>query len=261
MLKEEFKKKLKQNYSTRLSKQLISISSLSFSYNNLDNLPSENKILDNISFDINAGDFVAILGPNGSGKTTLLKIILGFLSPTAGKVSLFIPLEKIGYVPQRYTIDKNFPGTVQEILNTGDISFLKKTGIEQFAERKFVNLSGGQQQRVLIALALRQNTPLLILDEPTAGIDIHAQQEFYQLLKQLNKHGLAIVLVTHEVGVIPSLVKKVICINHQLCCIGKPQEIPRLLEKMYGPDFSVHRHKHRHKTHRSHQNSSLERSK
>ncbi|MBI4151764.1 metal ABC transporter ATP-binding protein [Candidatus Woesearchaeota archaeon] len=229
-------------------KPLISISSLSFSYGVV-------PVLENITFAINPGDFIAIIGPNGSGKTTLLRILLGFLSPTSGKVQHAIPQEQIGYVPQRYTIDKNFPGTVREILGTEDSSLFKRTGIEQFVNKKFVALSGGQQQRVLIALALRQKPKLLFLDEPTAGVDIQAQREFYQLLKLLNHQGIAIVLVTHEVGVIPSLVKKVICINHQLCCVGKPSDIHHLLEKMYGPEFVVHRHKHKHSHEHQHGDS------
>ncbi len=217
-------------------KSLISVSSLSFSY-------GENKVLDNISFEIKEDDFIALIGPNGSGKTTLVKLLLGLLDSSKGEIKLSIPKSKIGYVPQRYTIDKNFPGTVQEILSSKDGEIVKQIGIEVLLPKKFISLSGGQQQRVLIALALQKNPLLLILDEPTAGVDIQAQQEFYDLLKRLNKNGITIILVTHEVGVLSSLVKKVLCINHKICCMGKPEEMPKLLKQMYGEHFIPHHHR------------------
>lgn len=216
-------------------KSLLSVSSLSFSY-------GENKVLDNISFEIKEGDFIALIGPNGSGKTTLVKLLLGLLTSSHGDIKLLIPKSKIGYVPQRYTIDKNFPGTVQEILSSDDGEVVKQTRIKDLLPKKFISLSGGQQQRVLIALALQKNPRLLILDEPTAGVDIQAQQEFYDLLKQLNKKGITIILVTHEVGVLSSLVKNVLCINHKICCMGKPKEMPKLLKQMYGEHFIHHHH-------------------
>lgn len=220
-------------------KTLVSVSSLSFSY-------GENKVLDNISFEIKEDDFIALIGPNGSGKTTLVKILLGLLPASEGEIKLSIPKSKIGYVPQRYTIDKNFPGTVKEILSTKDGEIVVQTGIKELLSQKFISLSGGQQQRVLIALALQKNPKLLILDEPTAGVDIQAQQAFYELLKQLNKKNITIILVTHEVGILSSLVKKVLCINHKICCVGEPKEMPKLLKQMYGEHFVQHHHKEGH---------------
>ncbi len=214
-------------------KNLVSVSGLSFAY-------SDNIVLENISFEIKEKDFIAVIGPNGSGKTTLIRVILGLLSPTKGEINMSIPRDKIGYVPQRYTIDKNFPGTVKEILSAK--APVKAVGIQNLFNEKFVSLSGGQQQRVLIALALQQNPLLLILDEPTAGVDVKAQQSFYDLLKKLNKSGITVILVTHEVGVISSLVKRVLCINHRICCIGSPREVPKLLKNMYGQHFVHHHH-------------------
>ena len=216
-------------------KSLLSVSSISFSY-------GMNKLLEDISFDIKEHDFIAIIGPNGSGKTTLIKILLGLLTPISGKVELFIPRNRIGYVPQRYTIDKNFPGTVEEILSTRNKETITQVEVKDLLRKKFVALSGGQQQLVLIALALEQEPRLLILDEPTAGVDIQAQGSFYELLKRLNKENITIILVTHEVGVISSLVKKVFCLNHRICCIGKPKEVPKLLKQMYGTQFIQHHH-------------------
>ncbi len=221
--------------------KLINVTDLSFLY-------GKHKILENINLTIEENDFIALIGPNGSGKTTLLKILLGFLKPTKGKILRSENL-RIGYVPQRYTVDKNFPGTVEEILypfqRTKKVEALKKSEVkvQDLLHKKFIDLSGGQQQRVLIALALQKNPNLLILDEPTAGIDIETEQSFYTLLKELNKKGITIVLVTHEVGVIPTLVKTIFCLNHKICCIGKPKDIPKLLKKMYGPQFITHHHR------------------
>ncbi len=219
-------------------KLLISISSVSFSY-------GEISVLEKVSFNIKKGDFIAIIGPNGSGKTTLLKLLLGLLSPTKGKIDLS-PEVKIGYVPQRYMIDKNFPGTVKELLSSIPKKILKQVDIENLLPKKFVDLSGGQQQRVLIALALQQQPTVLMMDEPTAGVDVNTQQNFYVLLKKLNESGMTILLVTHEVGVVSALVKNVICINHKICCMGEPRDLPKMLQELYGPHF-IHHHQHHHK--------------
>ena len=213
---------------------LLSVSSVSFSY-------GENKILENITFDIREKDFIALIGPNGSGKTTLAKLMLGLIMPSKGKIIRHIPRSKIGYTPQRYIIDKNFPGTVEEILSHYDIAKPDHIGIKDIRKKKFASLSGGQQQRVLIALALQKDPKVLVLDEPTTGVDILAQKAFYSLLKELNEKGLAIILITHEVGVVSTLVKKVLCINHNLCCLGSPEDMPSLLKQMYG-DHAIHHH-------------------
>ncbi len=245
--------------------KLLTVSQLSFSY-------GKHRVLEDINLKITEDDFIAIIGPNGSGKTTLLKLLLGFLEPTRGKIIRAENL-RIGYVPQRYTVDKNFPGTVEEILYPFEhekrlhlkrIDTLKDTlkeikvtnknmgakiaevKVNDLLHKKFMDLSGGQQQRVLIALALQKNPNLLILDEPTAGIDIQTEQAFYLLLKELNKKGITIILVTHEVGLIPTLVKTVFCLNHKICCVGKPKDIPKLLKQMYGPQFTQHHHGENH---------------
>jgi len=217
---------------------LISVSGVSFSYGQV-------KVLENISFNVEQDDFIAVIGPNGSGKTTLMKILLGFLRPQSGTANVALPTNRIGYVPQYHTIDTNFPGTVREILSDHTVG-ARQAGITNLLSKKFVSLSGGQQQRVLIALALERNPRLLILDEPTAGVDIQAQEAFYDLLRKLNKQGITILLVTHEIGVIPNLVKTVLCLNRTICCMGAPKKVPELLKEMYGPHFLHHHHKHHH---------------
>lgn len=228
---------------------VLEVSSLSFSYGDV-------SVLENISFSIKKGDFVAIIGPNGSGKTSLVKIILGLLKAEKGKIKLFgknidtfSGRELIGYVPQRFGIDKNFPGTVKEILSLvgGGNGIVAKMELENLLPKRFVDLSGGQQQRVLIAMALKHNPELLILDEPTAGIDVQAQQSFYRLLAGLNKSGVTILLITHEIGVVPSIANRVLCINHKICCYGSPKDLPKFLEQIYGSQFAQHHHRgHQH---------------
>lgn len=217
-------------------KPFISLSSLSFSY-------GKNLILNNISLEIVEGDFIALVGPNGSGKTTLIKIILGLLKPSHGDCILNIPMAKIGYTPQRYHTNKNFPGTVEEILyqscrsKKNLINDLNEVGARDLFKKKFVNLSDGEQQRVLIALALQREAKLLIFDETTAGVDIQMQQSFYNLLRKLNKKGITIIFITHEVGMISTLVKKIICVNRQTCYLGEIDDIPSMLKDIYGSKF------------------------
>jgi zinc transport system ATP-binding protein len=226
----------------------IKISKLSYSYGN------NAKALENISLQIDKGDFAALIGTNGSGKTTLIKLILGLLEKQQGKIELFgQDISKfedwnlIGYVPQKYSIDRNFPASVDELLslkgkaNKQDI--IKKLGISSILEKRFAELSGGQQQRVLIALCLMTEPKLLILDEPTVGVDIKAQHDFYELLKKLNEtDNLTIILITHDIGLVSTHVKKVICLNGKVCKTGKPREAQRLIKETYGDKFNVHHH-------------------
>jgi zinc transport system ATP-binding protein len=211
------------------------------------------EVLHKINLQVPKGDFVGIIGPNGSGKTTLMKIVLGTLSPAEGKVKVFGKDPKkfretrlLGYVPQRYEIDKSFPGNVREILSLkkGDAKKAATLlGVEKMMERKFVDLSPGLQQRVLIAASMMSNPKILVLDEPTVGVDIRAQQEFYKLLKKINQElGITILLVTHEVGMIPDHVKSVVCINQKVCCSGRADETPKLLRQIYGDQVHMFKH-------------------
>lgn len=204
-----------------------------------------------VSMEILASDFLAIIGPNGSGKSTLIKIFLGLLKPTAGVVRLFGSLPdqfddwaKIGYVPQKAThIDPYFPVSVKEVLAMALLSrrpipafmsrqdleaideALTKVGMAQHHKRLVGELSGGEQQRVFIARAIVHHPAILFLDEPTTGIDFNAQQQFYTMLDELNsRHGMAIVLVTHDIGVVTKHVKKLACLNQRLYFHGTHAE-------------------------------------
>lgn len=245
---------------------LIQINDLSFSYN-------QNLALERINLNIKRGDFVGIIGPNGSGKTTLLKIMLGLLKPQSGSVLLFgqkiselNEWHKIGYVPQKVTsLEVRFPVTVEEVVSmgrTGQSRFffafsrvdkdaideaLKVVGMENYKHRLITELSGGQQQRVFIARALASKPELLILDEPTVGVDLEAQSKFYELLKELNQtFRLTLVLVSHDIDVIASEVKTLACLNRSLVYHGTPKEFIKedYLKRLYGKDvrFILHGH-------------------
>ena len=226
-------------------KTMIRAKGLSFAYDDL-------SVLKDISFEVAEGDFVAVLGPNGAGKTTLVKLMTGLLPMQKGELELAgEPVGEIkdrrfiGYVPQRYSIDKLFPGTVREILasqKNGGAAAGPEFGVEPFLSRKFVELSGGQQQRVLIALALENQPKILILDEPTVGIDMETEKEFFALLERMKeKYRMTILMVTHDVGMVPTVADKVLCVNHNVCCMGKSSESQKLIQRAYG-SYEPHHH-------------------
>ncbi|MBI4332691.1 MAG: metal ABC transporter ATP-binding protein [Chloroflexi bacterium] len=230
-------------------------------------------IVQDISFVVEWGDFVGIIGPNGSGKSTLLKLLLGLLKPTEGTVEVcgkslkdFREWHRIGYVSQRAThFDPGFPATVREVVSQGrtaraglfhrlgpsDRAVIEKTldevGILSMQHRLVGNLSGGQQQRVFIARALAQQPEILVLDEPTIGVDPEAHQQFFHLMRQLHDDkGLTIVIVSHEVDVMMSEVTRLVCLNRSLLFYGTPEQClkDQCLLDLYGEGF--HRVAHRH---------------
>lgn len=200
-------------------KPIISIEEVTFSY------PEKDPVLKNINLKIYPGEFIVILGPNGSAKTTLLKLILGFIRPQKGYI--YIEQKKgtvpdIGYVPQKTPFfNAGFPATVSEILNLEISSHtnknekrlllsqtLQKLSLEDKKGALLKTLSGGQLQRTLIGRALINKPKILILDEPMSGLDLKSQEEFINLLLQLQNEGLTIVMVTHDVT---PLLKKASC--------------------------------------------------
>ncbi|MEO6457214.1 MAG: metal ABC transporter ATP-binding protein [Chloroflexia bacterium] len=207
-------------------------------------------VLDNLTLQIAAGEFVALVGPNGAGKSTLLKIMLGLLRPQQGRVFLFGQDQRrfkdwwrIGYVPQKLEqSNPHFPATVEEIVMLGRAAkigvfrwprqedrvavsrALELAGIENLRYRMIGLLSGGQQQRVNIARALAAEPDLLMLDEPTAGVDAESQARFYGLLHNLNKElGVALVFVSHDIGPLRHMLDTVACIDRSLCYYGPPE--------------------------------------
>lgn len=210
-----------------------------------------NQVLSEISFEINQGDFLALIGPNGSGKTTLVKLLLRILPLQKGEVILFGKSIKafgdwrrLGYVPQNAThIDPLFPASVKEVVAMGLLSgrkfpyffsrkedeqiaeALEKVDMSEFEGRRIGELSGGQQQRVFIARAVVNHPEILILDEPTTGVDASTQARFYDMLNLLNQeHSITIMLITHDIGVVTKYVTKVACLNQTLVFHGTHEE-------------------------------------
>jgi zinc transport system ATP-binding protein len=247
------------------SKTLIDVKDISFSYGHV-------KVLQDVTFPINRGDFLAIIGPNGSGKTTLIKIILRLLKPSKGKVWIlgkpaeqFDDWRKIGYVPQKAThIDPFFPASAREVVAMEFLASkkfprltkreeklyiekaLKQVGMEDFKNWRIGNLSGGQQQRVFIARAIVNEPHILFLDEPTTGVDSDTQERFYDMLDSLNKkEGITIVLVTHDTGIVNKHVTQVACLNQQLVYHGTHAEFCRsgaFKDMLAGHHLVSHRH-------------------
>lgn len=206
--------------------ELINISNLFYKYHKTD-------VLENINLSIKDDDFLAIIGPNGGGKSTLLKLILGLLTPQSGTIINNIKTNQVGYVPQNTNLNIDFPITALEIVLMGHVSSQKKlfgyskediacamaslakVSMTDFANSKIGDLSGGQRQRVFIARALCSNPKIMLLDEPTASIDVKGQREIYELLKELNK-SICIVVVSHDISVLLNYAKNVAHINKNL---------------------------------------------
>lgn len=186
-------------------------------------------LVDNINLNVQRGDFLGIIGPNGAGKSTLLKTITGILKPLGGILKKQ-PDIKMGYVPQQSSLDDIFPLTVMDIVKQGSIQFkwgcyvtaktnvalsvLKQLEIESIANKRFRDLSGGQQQRVLIARALIVEPNILILDEPTAGLDSRSEKQLLDILKSLNEtQHITIVIVVHRLSQIRALAKHIAFID------------------------------------------------
>ncbi|CAA6818212.1 MAG: Zinc ABC transporter, ATP-binding protein ZnuC [uncultured Sulfurovum sp.] len=210
---------------------VIEIKNLSFAYD-------KQVILENINLSVQENDFLAIIGPNGGGKSTLLKLILGINPIKEGTIHTFgeLPkknLAKIGYVPQNTNVNTEFPIKVIEVVLMGHIGekrplfgyaedeklcamgALEQVGMKEFANEKIGSLSGGQRQRVMIARALCAHPKILILDEPTASIDVEGQKQIYKLLETLNSY-ITIIVVSHDVSVIMQYATTVVHINKTL---------------------------------------------
>ena len=210
---------------------VLEIKNLSFSYDKLN-------VLEDINLSINEKDFLAIIGPNGGGKSTLLKAILGLVKIKQGSINILglkseNSLSNIGYVPQNTNVNINFPIKVIEVVMMGHVGHkrpligykkeeiacamgaLEQVGMAKFANEKIGSLSGGQRQRVMIARALCAHPKILLLDEPTASIDVDGQKQIYDLLKLLNK-TITIIVVSHDISVILGYASKVAHINKKL---------------------------------------------
>jgi zinc transport system ATP-binding protein len=233
-------------------------------------------ILQNISFEIFHGEYIAIIGPNGGGKTTLIRLLLGLETPTQGSIKIFgkelqkfKQWYKIGYVPQRASlVDANFPATVEDIVKMGRVAkrgffagltkedklkvedAMVKMDIVHLRDKMVGRLSGGQRQRVMIARALASSPEILILDEPNTGVDVKSQQRFYALLKKLNQEeNITILFITHDIGVIADDIGRLFTINRNATICNDPKKALSCEEMstLYGIEAHlIHNHKHEH---------------
>lgn len=250
------------------SEPVISLDQVYFRYGN-------ELVLENITMNVEKGEFLGLVGPNGSGKSTLIKLVLGLLKPVEGEVKLFgKPLSsfknwsKIGYVSQKAnSFNTGFPATVFEVVSMGLYGkmglfkwlgreekkkikeAIELVGLSQYSLQSIGKLSGGQQQRAFIARALVSDPELLILDEPTVGVDAQSMNQFYQLLETMHRErNISLLLVSHDIGVLTSKVDRVACLNRKVHFHGNPQEFEKDQEKivhqLYGHDVQVLEHSH-----------------
>jgi ABC-type Mn2+/Zn2+ transport system ATPase subunit len=217
-------------------------------------------VLSGVELSVRADDFIGILGPSGSGKTTLLRVLLGVMRPSIGRVVRRDGL-RVGYVPQVETVDWSFPVTVAECVlmartrgrtlpwpsrserhEVHDV--LARLGIDELAGRHIRELSGGQQQRVFLARALLGRPQLVLLDEPTSGVDVRTRHEVLHLLDDLHRDGLAVVLTTHDLNGMAAHLPQLVCLNTEIVGRGSPREVlcPEVLERTFGARMEILQH-------------------
>jgi ABC-type Mn2+/Zn2+ transport system ATPase subunit len=217
---------------------------------------------------VEKGALIGLVGPSGAGKTTLLRAILGQIRPLRGEVRVAgepvrrRPSPRVGYVPQLETIDWHFPITVAEAVLLGRVAesgpwpwprrrdredlaaLLERLGIAELAHRHIRALSGGQQQRVFLARALIRRPDLLLLDEPTSGIDVGTRQEILALLRQINGEGVTVLLTTHDLNAVAAGLPELVCLNRTVVARGSPAEVftPDVLRATFGSEMVVFHH-------------------
>lgn len=240
---------------------VLDLEHVSFSYPG-----GSSAILEDVSLSVQPGEFLGIVGPNGGGKTTLLKLILGLLEPSSGRVTVngrnpALARRQIGYVPQTATFLRDFPICVQEAVLLGRLGrtrllggytahdrriaqqAMEKTEMLTLRRQPLGNLSGGQLQRALIARALASEPEVLILDEPTANIDLRGERDIFDLLKALQAEQ-TIIVVSHDIAFISKYVTRVACLNRTLICHSTEAATSAVIEQLYGKSVHVIRHAH-----------------
>jgi zinc/manganese transport system ATP-binding protein len=217
-------------------------------------------VLEAVTMTVDAGEFVGVVGPSGSGKSTLLRLLAGALRPSVGTVVRADPELRVGYVPQVETVNWNFPVTVEEVVTMAATGrrvpwasrsekqrvgqLLEQLGLPGLGRRHIRELSGGQQQRVFIARALLRDARLILLDEPTSGVDVRTRHDVLHLLADLHHDGIAVVLTTHDLNGVAAHLPRLVCLNRRVVADGRPSEVitPPVLEETYGARLEVITH-------------------
>lgn len=216
-------------------------------------------ILQGINFTLRHSSVVTLVGPNGAGKTTLVRILLGLVDADQGTVERR-PKLRVGYMPQRVSVQPTLPLTVERFLRTSSagkresiVPILQRLRIEHLQNQQLIAISGGEFQRVLLARALMQQPQLLILDEPAQGVDLSGQAELYRLISGLrDEFQCGVLMISHDLQLVMSATDEVVCLNHHICCHGKPEQVsnhPAFIE-LFGPNLqqglAVYTHDHNH---------------
>lgn len=232
-------------------------------------------VLEDINLEVMEGDFLGLIGPNGGGKSTLLKIILGLIKPERGEIKIFgLPPKEarkmVGYMPQKNVFDKAFPVTALEVVLMGRctsagllkryrpedrqaaLKALEAVGMKDHEKTEIGSLSGGEQQRVFVARSLVSEPRLLLLDEPTTGIDAAQQAEFYDLLRKLNEK-ITIIMVSHDLSAVSKYVSKVACLNQRLYYHGTKELTAEDIERAYRCPVDMIAHGMPHRVLREHE--------
>lgn len=229
----------------------------------LDNISvrfGERRVLSDISLTLQPGRILTLLGPNGAGKSTLVRVVLGLLPVSGGTVERDRDL-RIGYVPQKLHIDATLPLSVERFMRLRPgvrkadvLPALKRVQAGHLLNSPLQKLSGGETQRVLLARALLNQPQLLVLDEPTQGVDVNGQVALYDLINQLrNELNCAVLMVSHDLHLVMAKTDDVLCLNHHICCSGTPEVVSQHPEfiAMFGPrgaeQLAIYRHNHNHR--------------
>ncbi|AOR58910.1 zinc ABC transporter ATP-binding protein ZnuC [Pectobacterium parmentieri] len=230
------------------------------SLNNISVTFGSRKVLSDISLTLQEGRILTLLGPNGAGKSTLVRVVLGLLSPTAGSL-VRDPALRIGYVPQKLHLDTTLPLTVSRFMQLRPgvkkqdiLPALKRVQAAHLLEQPMQKLSGGETQRVLLARALLNQPQLLVLDEPTQGVDVNGQLALYDLINQLRQEfHCGVLMVSHDLHLVMAKTDEVLCLNQHVCCSGTPEVVslhPEFLA-MFGhrgtEQLAIYRHHHNHR--------------
>jgi len=217
-------------------------------------------VVDNINLTVDAGEIVTLVGPNGAGKSTLIRALLHLIDSDSGRIERE-PGVTIGYVPQQLEIDPTLPLDVRRFLRLGALvsledmnRALEEVGVPEVIDTPMQGLSGGETRRVLLARALLRDPDLLVLDEPTAGVDFGGQAELYELIRTIrDRRQCGILLVSHNLHLVMAATDRVLCLNHHICCEGQPDAVtrnPAYLE-LFGSEavasaMAVYTHHHDH---------------